>query len=59
MDGTTPADQAYTEDVTDLREALSMIAHLWRAVEQHTKLTYDDTFLPQQRQLCALPGIHG
>jgi len=36
-----------------------MIAYLWRAVEQHTELTYDHDFLPQQRQLCALPEVRG
>ena len=59
MDASTPTDQPYAEDVTNLREAQSMIAHLWRAVEQHTELTYDDDFLPQQRQLCALPEVRG
>ena len=59
MDGSTPADQAYAEDVTDLHEAQRMIAQLRRAVEQHTELTYDYDFLPQQRQRCGLPGVRG
>ena len=59
MDGSTPADQAYAEDVTDLHEAQRMIAQLRRAVEQHTELTYYDDFLPLLRQRCALPGVRG
>jgi hypothetical protein len=59
MDGSTPADQAYAEDVTDLHEAQRMIAQLRRAVEQHTELTDDYESLPHQRQRCALPGVRG
>jgi hypothetical protein len=39
IDGSTPADQAYAEDVTDLREARHIIAQLRRAVVQDTELT--------------------
>jgi hypothetical protein len=59
MDGSTPADQAYAEDVTDLHEAQRMIAQLRRAVEQHIELTDDYESLPQHRQRCALPGVRG
>jgi hypothetical protein len=59
MDGSTPANQAYAEDVTDLHEAQRMIAQLRRAVEQHAELTYDYDVLRQQRQRCALPGVRG
>jgi len=34
-----------------------MIAQLRRAAEQHAELTYDNDFLPQYRQRCALPGV--
>ena len=59
MDGSTPADQPYAQDVTDLHEAQRMIAQLRRAVEQQTELTYDYGFLPQHRQRCALPRVRG
>ena len=55
MDGGTPADQAYAEDVADLHLAQRMIAQLRRAAKQYTELTYDSDFLPQQR--CVLPGV--
>src|SRR5262245_8039494 len=40
MDHSIPAEQAYAEDVTDLREAQRIIAELRRALEQQTQLLY-------------------
>jgi hypothetical protein len=40
MGSSTPPDQAYAEDVTDLREAQRIIAELRRVLEQHAELTY-------------------
>ena len=50
---------AYAEDVTALHKAQPMIAQLWRALEQHTELTYEYDFLLQPRQRCALPEVRG
>ena len=36
-----------------------MIAQLRRVVEQHTELSYDYDFPPQQRQRCFLPEVRG
>lgn len=57
MDGSIPAYQACTEDVTGLREIQRIIASMPRTAEEYTELAYDDHFLPQQRELSALPGI--
>ena len=59
MDSSTPAEQAYAEDVTDLHEVQRMIAQLRCVVRQDTELAYDFDFVPLLRQRRALPGVRG